>query len=68
MPLPAVSGCVSAPQVFTSPGYAAGWFEDWKRSLSTEASRLGERARQHLAKNRARQEAAEEKVRTHRKL
>ncbi|CAM9483729.1 unnamed protein product, partial [Pylaiella littoralis] len=48
-------------EVFTTPGYAAAWFAAWKRSFLTQASSLGERAREHL-QNRLRQEAAQEKA------
>eukprot|EP00903_Cladosiphon_okamuranus_P011263 g10621.t1 len=54
--------CWRSEEAFTTPGYAAGWFGAWKRSLSMQASRLGERARQHLANSRASQEAAEKKA------
>ncbi|CAM9988729.1 unnamed protein product [Scytosiphon promiscuus] len=49
-------------EVFTTPGYAAGWFSRWKGSLLAQATSLGGRAKEHLERNRVRQEAAEDRA------
>ncbi|CAM9586390.1 unnamed protein product [Ectocarpus sp. 4 AP-2014] len=49
-------------EAFTTPGFAAGWFASWKSSFLAQASALGGRAREHLQRMRARQEAAVERA------